>query len=184
MTSMPDRRRAPSDAGLGKDVAVTPAAGRVPDRSRTGRGGDASVDLHMTAAERLGAVGQRFTTQRRTLVDLLAESGQPLSIPDILGLRPALAQSSVYRNLAVLEQAGVVRRVVTMDDFARHELAEDLTEHHHHLICSACGVVEDFTASPHVERSVARAISEISDLTGFTSQHHRLDLIGVCQGCS
>lgn len=144
----------------------------------------ARSELHGTAAERLGTVGQRFTTLRRTLVDLLADARQPLSIPDILAMEPGLAQSSVYRNLAVLEQVGVVRRVVTTDDFARNELAEDLTEHHHHLICSACGVVEDFTASPHVERSVARAISEVSSLTGFTSEHHRLDLIGVCRSCA
>ncbi len=150
----------------------------------TTNGSAAGSELHVTAAERLGAVGQRFTTLRRTLVDLLAEARQPLSIPDILSSEPTLAQSSVYRNLAVLEDVGVVRRVVTTDDFARHELAEDLTEHHHHLICSACGVVEDFTASPHVERSVARAISEVSDLTGFTSEHHRLDLIGVCRACA
>ena len=53
----------------------------------------------------------------------------------------------MYRNLVVLEQAGVVRRVTSTDDFARYELAEDLTEHHHHLICSSCGTVDDFTAS-------------------------------------
>lgn len=141
------------------------------------------AELDSTAAERLQAVGQRYTTQRRALVALLADARQPLSIPDVLAVQPGLAQSSVYRNLAVLEQAGVVRRVVTTDDFARHELAEDLTEHHHHLICTTCGTVEDFTASAQVERSVARAISEVSDRTGFIPEHHRLDLIGVCSTC-
>ncbi len=188
MTGMPDLPRAPSDAGSGQGGAGRagedpPSTSRSTNRAGAKRVSAIVTDLHVTAAERLDAVGQRFTTQRRTLVDLLADSRHPLSIPDILSLQPALAQSSVYRNLAVLEQAGVVRRVVTTDDFARHELAEDLTEHHHHLICSSCGVVEDFTASPQVERSVARAISEVSDLTGFTSQHHRLDLIGVCPAC-
>ena len=140
-------------------------------------------ELHLTAAERLCSVGQRYTRQRQALVGLLANARQPRSIPDVLALEPTLAQSSIYRNLAVLEQAGVVRRVVTTDDFARYELAEDLTEHHHHLICSACGAVEDFTASPQLERTVARAISEVSGKTGFTLEHHRLDLIGVCATC-
>ena len=36
-----------------------------------------------------------------------------------------MPQSSAYRNLAVLEQAGVIRRVITDDDFARFELDED-----------------------------------------------------------
>ncbi len=143
-----------------------------------------SDELHTTIAERLRGVGQRYTTQRRSLVELLAESRNPLSIPDVLVLDRELAQSSVYRNLAVLAQAGAVHRVVTTDDFARYELAEDLTHHHHHLICSACGGVEDFTASAQVERTVARAITEVSSATGFTPEHHRLDLIGICSACA
>ena len=141
-----------------------------------------SAELHATVGMRLRGVGQRYTTQRRALVDLLAGARHPLSIPDVLTLEPGLAQSSVYRNLAVLEQASVVRRVVATD-FARYELTEDLTEHHHHLICSECGSVEDFTASSQVENSVARAITDIADRTGFTPEHHRLDLIGVCASC-
>ncbi len=143
-----------------------------------------SDELHTTVAERLRGVGQRYTRQRRALVALLVESRHPLSIPDVLVLDRGLAQSSVYRNLAVLTQAGAVHRVVTTDDFSRYELAEDLTHHHHHLICSACGGVEDFTASAQVERTLARAITDVSTTTGFTPENHRLDLIGICATCA
>ncbi len=144
----------------------------------------ATTDLHATTAARLGAVQQRYTPKRRALVDLLADAGQPLAIPDILTRGASLAQSSVYRNLVVLEQAGVVRRVVSTDDYARYELAEDLTEHHHHLICSSCGSIDDFTASSGFERTVAKALVEIAKDTGFDAQHHRIDLIGVCARCA
>ncbi|MBW3645513.1 MAG: transcriptional repressor, partial [Actinobacteria bacterium] len=127
----------------------------------------ATTDLHATTAARLGAVQQRYTPKRRALVDILADAGQPLAIPDILTRGASLAQSSVYRNLVVLEQAGVVRRVVSTDDYARYELAEDLTEHHHHLICSSCGSIDDFTASSGFERTVAKALVEIAKDTGF-----------------
>src|SRR4051812_29663211 len=96
-------------------------------------------DLHAIASARLRADGQRYSTGRRALIDALHASDRPLSIPELLGSTPDLAQSSAYRNLAVLERAGVVRRIVTHDEFARYELAEDLTEHHHHLICGRCG---------------------------------------------
>ena len=141
-------------------------------------------ELHETAAGRLARVGQRYTANRRVLVDILETARHPLSIPEVLGGGRNLPQSSVYRNLAVLEQAGVVRRVQSSDEFARYELAEDLTEHHHHLICSACGKVEDFPASPALERTLARAISDVGDETGFTAEHHRLDLIGRCAACA
>ncbi len=141
-------------------------------------------ELHDVVQSRLRATGQRYTDKRRRLVDILERAGQPLSIPDILVRGERLPQSSVYRNLAVLEQAGAVRRIVTSDEFARYELAEDLTEHHHHLICSSCGSVEDFTAPAQLERTVERAIDEIAGETGFAAEHHRLDLIGTCRSCA
>ena len=46
--------------------------------------------------------------------------------------------------------------VVSTDEFARYELAEHLTDHHHHhLICTQCGQVADFTVPPEVEEALA-----------------------------
>jgi Fe2+ or Zn2+ uptake regulation protein len=143
-----------------------------------------SEQLHDTIGARLRAFGQRYTDGRRDLVDRLVAAGQPLSIPELLETPPRLAQSSVYRNLAVLEQAGVVHRITASGDFARFELAEDLTEHHHHLICSRCGSVEDFTAPATLERTLGRAVADIEGAHGFTAERHRLDLIGVCADCA
>ena len=142
-----------------------------------------AADLHDTVASRLRRVDQRYTAGRRELVDILAASGRPLSIPEILADRPALPQSTVYRNVAVLEGAGALHRVVGADDFTRYELAEDLTEHHHHLVCTSCGTVADCTLSPGLERSMARALREIAEGTGFRAERHRLDLLGTCARC-
>ena len=117
------------------------------------------------------------------LVDALAGAERPPSIPDLLAATPGLAQSSAYRNLAVLERAGVVRRIATTDEHARFELAEDLTEHHHHLICTVCGSVEDFTVSRQLERTLETALARVTTGTGFAADHHRLDLLGTCGGC-
>ena len=141
-------------------------------------------DLHRIAAERIRADGQRYTAQRHDLVALLAEVDQPLTIPQLLEHRPGLAQSSAYRNLAVLERAGVVRRIVTTDEFARYELAEDLTHHHHHLICSTCGDVTDFEVSDAVEEELETALAKVARRAGFKVRHHRLDLVGTCPECS
>jgi Fur family ferric uptake transcriptional regulator len=141
-------------------------------------------ELDRVALARLRADGQRYTDNRRQLVALLAGAGQPLTIPEVLERRGDFAQSSVYRNLAVLERAGVVQRIVTRDDWARYELAEDLTEHHHHLICSSCGLVRDFTVSPRLERSIDQALGKVADDSGFQLDHHRLDLVGTCGDCS
>jgi Fe2+ or Zn2+ uptake regulation protein len=127
--------------------------------------------------------GQRLTERRRRLLDVLSASERPLTIPEILRLDDDFAQSSVYRNLVVLEQAGVVHRLVTHDEFTRYELAEDLLGHHHHLVCASCGRVEDLPASASLERSVAAAITQAARRRGFHVERHRLDLVGRCSRC-
>ena len=141
-------------------------------------------ELDRIAHTRLRRDGQRYTDNRRQLVETLAEADTPLTIPEILDQRDDLAQSSVYRNLAVLERAGVVQKIVTTDEWARYELAEDLTEHHHHLICSACGAVRDFTVSTGLERSIDEALKHVASAEGFQLEHHRLDLVGLCGDCA
>ena len=143
-----------------------------------------TTDLHATAAARLRADGQRYTPGRRAIVELLRQVDQPLTIPQLLEQSRGLAQSSAYRNLAVLERAAVVHRIVTTDEFARYELAEDLTEHHHHLICSACGEVADFTVPGAVEHQLEQVLTKAARRAGFRSTGHRLDVVGTCASCS
>jgi Fur family transcriptional regulator, ferric uptake regulator len=141
-------------------------------------------DVHDTVGTRLRGVGQRYTNGRRTLVGVLAGTDRPLALPDILGVSPSLSQSSVYRNLVVLEHAGVVHRVATAGEFSRYELAEDLTEHHHHLVCVDCGSVADVVVPRRVEQAVQRAAVELAGDANFTLEGHRLDLVGRCADCA
>ena len=126
---------------------------------------------------------QRYTKGRRALVTVLLAGGQPMTIPQILETGDGLAQSSVYRNLVVLEEVGAVTRIVTNDDFARYELAEHLTHHHHHLICSSCGDVTDFSLDDKAEEGLDKALHKIANAVGFSVEAHRLDLVGVCSDC-
>jgi Fe2+ or Zn2+ uptake regulation protein len=144
----------------------------------------AEIDLHGTVASRMRRDGQRYTTGRRALVEAIARSERPVTIPELLRRRDGLALSSAYRNLAVLERLGIVRRIVTSDEHARFELAEDLTEHHHHLICGACGRVDDFTVSRQLERALEQALARVVQRTGFRPDHHQLDLVGTCAECA
>lgn len=113
----------------------------------------------------------------------LERARKPLSTAEIVAGHTG-PQSSVYRNLSVLEHAGVVRRVITEGEFARFELAEELTEHHHHLICSNCGKVEDVTISPSLETTMDHTLDRLARRSGFAKVRHRLDLIGTCRACA
>jgi Fur family transcriptional regulator, ferric uptake regulator len=141
-------------------------------------------EMHDVIGRRLREADQVYTGGRRQLVELLIAFGRPASIPELLETKPKLTQSSMYRNMVDLEAVGVVQKVVGADDRARFELAEDLIGHHHHLICTNCGLVDDFVVPSRTERSLEAAMSRAVAATGFQVQGHRLDLFGLCSRCA
>lgn len=72
-----------------------------------------TTDLDALAISRLATLGQRYTNCRRRILHILTATSEPMTIPLIIASAPAhgLAQSSVYRNLAVLERVGLVQQI-------------------------------------------------------------------------
>jgi Fur family ferric uptake transcriptional regulator len=140
-------------------------------------------DVHASIASRLAVHEQRYTPSRRALIDELVHARRPLTIAEIIERKRTLPQSSVYRNLTVLEEAGAVRRVTGADEFSRFELTEDLTEHHHHLVCTDCGAVIDYALPARLERGIERVTEEIARSAGFKVDAHSLDFVGLCADC-
>jgi Fe2+ or Zn2+ uptake regulation protein len=145
--------------------------------------GDLS-ELHVEIGHRLAVSGQRYSPVRRQIVDALASSDRPLSVADLIASVPDLAMSSAYRNLGVLAEVGAVDRVATDDEAARYELAEEVTDrHHHHLVCTVCGLVLDYEPPSELERRVTSDLDDVTQAVGFTPDSHRLDLFGRCAEC-
>lgn len=144
----------------------------------------ASTTVHDVAVQRLHVIKQRYSSRRRRLVDALVQSAHPMTATDIIALDADLPQSSVYRNLAVLEAAGVVVKVLTNGDRAAFELAEDLKGHHHHLVCTSCGMVLDVEIPSDIERVLTKGMVSVADEHSFDLEGHRLDLLGRCRKCS
>ena len=147
-----------------------------------------SSDVHHEVVLRFTQHGQRYTTQRRAIVIVLANSDRPLTIPQMLkrtiGTKRSLAQSSLYRNLAVLENVGVVQRVFSTDDVARYELNDHILGHHHHMVCSKCGDIRDVRIPESLETNLDSALTTLAKRSGFRLDQHRLDLIGRCSKCA
>jgi Fur family transcriptional regulator, ferric uptake regulator len=141
-------------------------------------------ELHAAAERRLARVGQRHTKQRRAILELVAAAGRPVSVPDLRGAEGSgLSQSSLYRNLVVLEGVGVLQRVTGAGN-DRFELDEALSgQHHHHLTCTVCGAVIDIPADAAVERAVDGQARQIAAEHGATITGHSLDLYGRCADC-
>lgn len=131
----------------------------------------------------LAAHGQRYSRGRRKLVDVLASAEQPLALADILRRRPDLPMSSTYRNLRVLEQCGVVRRILDSEGVAHVELSETITGHHHHAVCDRCGHMERVHLTAAVEHELEALSRRLSRAQGFQLREHRVELVGVCGAC-
>ncbi len=142
---------------------------------------DAQIDEKV--ASLLHQTGHRYSTVRRRLVSVLRTAGKPLTNNQITESDNSLVQSSVYRNLNVLEQAGAVTRITTNDEFARYELAEHITEHHHHIICTNCGDIADFSLPSSVEDSLDLSLRKAANKVSFNIDNHRLDALGTCASC-
>lgn len=143
-----------------------------------------AAEVHDIVDEQLRRTRQRYTRGRRQLVELLLEVSRPVTIAELLEHGAAQSQSSLYRNLAILEQCGAVERITSTDDVARYELTEELSEHHHHVVCSVCGRIDDVTLPPAIERALAAAATEAFEQQGYVIDSHRLELVGACRACA
>jgi Fur family transcriptional regulator, ferric uptake regulator len=127
----------------------------------------------------------RFTRGRKAVVLALSVAAGPMSaaeLAEVLG--DAVPLSSLYRTLAVLEDAGVVANHLGAKGLTRYELAEWLSGHHHHLVCVECGSVSDVTIPARQEDSVRALVSEIAERAAFSPTDHALEIEGRCARCA
>lgn len=142
-----------------------------------------SIDREVES--RLAEHDVRYTRGRRMVVAGLSSADGPLSAAELhAGVGSELPLSSLYRSLAVLEEVGVLAPHHGTKGLTRYELAEWLRGHHHHLICTQCGAVEDVAVTDRHESQVERVVDEISSAASFTPVSHALEIEGRCARCT
>jgi len=121
--------------------------------------------------------GLRPTRQRRAILQAVAAEDRPVSAQDLHArLRSsgeAAGLATVYRTLQALADAGVLRTFQTPTGEVAYKVCEP--GHHHHLICTRCGRVEEI---PSCE--VEEWASQVARRRGFSVSSHQADIYGVC----
>lgn len=141
-------------------------------------------NLDLEVQTRLRERDIRYTSGRRAVVNVLANSDGPKSAAELAEeLGPRVPVSSLYRSLAVLEDAGVVAPHFAAKGLTRYELAEWLAGHHHHVVCAECGTVEDIQIPSEYEDQVRAIVSDIASLVSFEPSNHMLEIEGRCSRC-
>ena len=139
---------------------------------------------HRQVEQRLSDHDVRYTRGRRAVVTALDAADGPRSAAELAPDLPSVPLSSLYRSLAVLEEADVVVPHLSTKGVARYELAEWLAGHHHHLVCVECGRVEDVDVPERYEAQVHELVGVLSSQASFTATNHALEIEGTCSECT
>jgi Fur family ferric uptake transcriptional regulator len=152
----------------------------------------ASAAVRETLPHLLVRRGLRLTGPRRAVLEVLAGSREPLTVPEIharLGGRRAHIVS-VYRTVHLLMRLRLVRptdslrREAALRGSHRYELAEEFTGHHHHLICQGCGAIEDLDGCLLADAALTRLARYVRRTRRFAVTEHEVRLFGLCRRCA
>lgn len=125
--------------------------------------------------------GYKLTPQRRQVINAIVLSHERLT-PTALYKKvhhdhPDIGRVTIYRTLDILSKLGLICEVHT-DGSCRSYLLRRPSGHHHHLICSDCGAVVDFT-----DCNLSDLENRLSQKTGFDINGHLLEFSGRCPVC-
>lgn len=135
----------------------------------------------MVSLDNLKKKGYKITTHRKVILEIFNKRPGHLFtasevLEEILKKNIHINFSTVYRNLEVLEDAGILYRNNLDNGINYYELNSG--EHHHHLICLGCGSTTDTGYCPIEEMKHA-----LKD-NNFTAVDHRFEIYGYCKQCN
>ena len=141
------------------------------------------VDHVVDKAAVLRVGGFRVTGTRVALLELLESAGIPLSIQRVLELwqdAKVPDTATLYRSLSDLHAAGIIQRIELGTGVVHYEYTP-ARPHHHHIICSDCGVVEELESCSLIGADHAL----LGQSRHFKSIYsHNLEFFGCCTTCA
>jgi len=135
----------------------------------------------MDTIDELKSTGLKATAPRLKILELFQKAERRHMTADdvyrqLLSERSDIGLATVYRVLTQFEQAGILSRNHFEAGKAVYELRNE--EHHDHLVCTACGKVEEF-----LDAEIERRQRNVATTRGWALQDHAMSLYGLCPAC-
>jgi Fur family ferric uptake transcriptional regulator len=134
--------------------------------------------------------GYRMTRPREAILDVLAKTPEHLSAEDIYlavhKFYPNIGLTTVYRNLELLADMGMVVKFEFGQGKAKYELADSYSKkgHHHHLVCKTCGKIIDYSDFMKDEVAFLNNTEKgLSEKYSFAISDHVIQFYGYCSRC-
>ncbi len=128
--------------------------------------------------------GVRMTSVRQSMIDIFTTIHEPLSAGQILEelkkYKLKANKTTVYRELSFLQEGKIITSVVFDGDQKHYELLKD---HHHHLVCQNCRIVEEVDFS-EIEELLDKVEKKLKQKNKFSKILHSLEFFGLCAKCS
>lgn len=131
------------------------------------------------ASELTLPAGVRLTSQRRVLLRLISEWRGAFTVAELheraRALESGLGLATTYRTVELLRGSGEIHALL---GDGPHAYLRCGPAHHHHLVCTSCGGVEE------TELCAAPPDEELRRAHGFWPHGHELDIYGTCARCA
>lgn len=134
-----------------------------------------------TLAELCVAKGMPLTKKRRVIIRVIEKNPGHLDAEDVYKRAkkadPSIGIATVYRSLKLMKDY----KVIEHHSFGQeHKHFESPTKSHHdHLVCNKCGKIVEFS-----DPSLEKLKRKVATNHYFVMESHRLEIYGICAGCS
>lgn len=133
----------------------------------------------MKKVEYLKKNGFRITKPRQEILDVLV--AHPVTVQEIYDLLQKrnikIDLVSIYRSLELFTELHIVQAVELGEGKKRYELL-DTHNHHHHIVCNSCGVIQDVSIEKEFE-----ILHHVTTKSQFKIDTHSLEFFGTCAKC-
>lgn len=123
----------------------------------------------------------RMSHPRLLIYKELSQAKDPLSAQELfqslIKKEKRIGLTSIYRCLDLLESMGMAFKIINGSN-VRYKLCE-LENHHHHVVCKACGKIMEFDLC-----EIQNWSEKIMESTGFQITDHQLNFYGFCKECN
>ncbi|MFC2158436.1 Fur family transcriptional regulator [Acidobacteriota bacterium] len=131
----------------------------------------------------------RWTGPRGLVLEFLSRNpGHPSAkeiYSEVQKLDSRIGLTTIYRTLDLLNRMGLINKLVLDDGQARYEYKpEDQHDHHHHLICTGCGQIIDYSEFEEEELELVRKTEKwLMKKYKYKVYDHNVDFLGICEKC-
>ena len=122
----------------------------------------------------------KSTAPRIAVLEAFLSNKKPVAAQEIYNRikKHQIDLVTVYRTITSFEKAGIIKRIDVRKDSIFYELNGT---HHHHIVCTRCGDMEDFEQC-EMDTLVKKIIHKSKIFSSINE--HNFELFGLCNSCA